>query len=509
MRSIRNPLRAALFAAVLTLGAPVSAGAEPAPGAAGWLYETETVAEVDLTLPQSSIEGLAAEPDEYRPGTISLQAAGRSYGPLQVGIRLEGGTSFRPLGQKAGFRVKLDEYIEGQTIAGVEELTLSSMVQDATQVHEALAHEAFRRLGVPAPRTGYALVSLNGAGYGLYLNLETLDSVSLPRWLGSTRHLYEGGSGTDLRPGDVLEFEADQGDGEERDDLEALTDAVVSEDGDWSEGLAGLADLDEMTTMWAVERYIGHWDGYAGDRKGDPGDYFLHSESSGLFRMLPGGAGQTWDRRVPFDAPGALMFDRCLTDDSCRASYHEALRRVRRELAAGPLADRVRRLAALVAPLRAGEPLGEHTDREFEEGIEDMLSFIAERPRELGGFLGEPIADGGAKGTARVAHAQARFGRLRVRRTTVRSRVTVPVAGVIEQRGLARIGGRRLTVCFVGGQVDAWETVIVVCRLTPFAVQRLRRGPLKVQIRTCFLSSRGRGVCDPLRTVRLRRLTPG
>src|SRR5215211_2796628 len=133
MASIRAALGTALCA-LLTLCAPTAATAEPAPGPAGWLYETSTVADVDLTLPQPSIDGLAVEPDEYQPGTIALQASGRSYGPLQVGIRLEGGASFRPLGQKAGFEVKLDDYVEGQTIAGLEALTLKSMVQDPTGI---------------------------------------------------------------------------------------------------------------------------------------------------------------------------------------------------------------------------------------------------------------------------------------------------------------------------------------------------------------------------------------
>ena len=32
----------------------------------------------------------------------------------------------------------------------------------------------------------------------------------------------------------------------------------------WSGRVAPLADLGEMTRMWAVEKFIGHWDGYAG-----------------------------------------------------------------------------------------------------------------------------------------------------------------------------------------------------------------------------------------------------
>ena len=117
--------------------------------------------------------------------------------------------------------------------------------------------------------------------------------------------------------------------------------------------------------------------------------------------MLPWGTDQTWEERLPFDTWGGLMFGRCLEDAGCAASYREALRRVRTELAAGPLADRARQLAALVAPLRSGEPLGEHTDREFEEGVADMLDFIADRPGELSGWLDEPSGERG--GTAAPA----------------------------------------------------------------------------------------------------------
>jgi hypothetical protein len=33
--------------------------------------------------------------------------------------------------------------------------------------------------------------------------------------------------------------------------------------------MAAVADLEEMTRMWATEKYIGQWDGYAG-KDGDP-----------------------------------------------------------------------------------------------------------------------------------------------------------------------------------------------------------------------------------------------
>ncbi len=53
-------------------------------------------------------------------------------------------------------------------------------------------------------------------------------------------------------------FEVDEGKGSKREDLEALIVAANDEAGDWSDGMGAVADLDEMTRMWAVERYIGH-----------------------------------------------------------------------------------------------------------------------------------------------------------------------------------------------------------------------------------------------------------
>ena len=120
-------------------------------------------------------------PDEYQPGTFALEADGVTHGPFEVGVRLKGGLgSFRGLEGKAAFKVKVDEYVDGQTFFGLEKLTLNNMVQDPSMVHETLAYELFRSLGVPASRTGYAFVRVNGESFGLYLNVETLDAIALP-----------------------------------------------------------------------------------------------------------------------------------------------------------------------------------------------------------------------------------------------------------------------------------------------------------------------------------------
>jgi spore coat protein CotH len=273
------------------------------------LFDPGAVHGIDLTLPQSTIEALNGSPiptEAYFDASFSLiRTDGQTYGPLAVGVRLKGGPfGFRSLAGKAAFKLKFNHAVAGQRFQGLKRLTLNSMVQDDSMIHETLAYAAFRAAGVPAPRTGYAYVRVNGAGYGVYLDVETLDDVALQHLFPTTQHLYEGEYTDDVVPGGAAAFEVDEGSDTDRSDLDALIDAVNA-DGPLSENIGPLADLTEMTRQWAVERYIGHWDSYSGwDDSAfgpySPNNYFLHSDASGRFSMLPWGADQTWS---PFLLP--------------------------------------------------------------------------------------------------------------------------------------------------------------------------------------------------------------
>ena len=219
-------------------------------------------------LPQSSIDALNADPFEYQPGTLVMTVAGVSHGPLQVGVRLKGHGSFQPLSGKASFKLKLN-WVSGQKLLGLKKMTLNNMAQDPSRIHELLAYTLHRAAGVPASRSGFTFVTLNGEDYGLYSNIETYDDVSLGKLLGETQHLYEGsydaGFGADLLPGHETAFEVDEGDETDRSDLTALIAAAGRSDGAFSDNVAAFADLAEMTRMWAVENYTGDWDSYSVD----------------------------------------------------------------------------------------------------------------------------------------------------------------------------------------------------------------------------------------------------
>ena len=385
------------FVTLLTTGflaAPASAqyGDE-----AEWLYKPTHVAEIDLDLPKASWDALVAEPREYVKARLELRRHDppATYVRNDVGVKLKGSGSFRPLGQKAAFKVKLDKFVDDQTLLGLEKLTLNNMNQDPSMLHEMLAYDTFRAIGVPAWRTGYAFVSVNDDAYGVYLNLETPDEISLALRYTTTQHLYEGETddqgGTDVVSEDVDRFEVDEGDEEDLSDLEALA-AAVEGDGDFSDRVQALADLKEMTRMWAVERYVGHWDGYSGPASPgnpQPGNYFLHSDAGGRFTMLPWGTDQTWSRRLTFEGQLGVMFKECLDDDSCFALYRRAVREVRDVATGLDLDSKAASTAALLAPWQ-GQGLGEYSLEEIEAAVSDTRAFIAARPSDVDAWLAPP-----------------------------------------------------------------------------------------------------------------------
>jgi len=535
-RRIAAPLATAAILLALAASSTADA-AEPDPAAA--MYSPDSVVAIDLTMPEASMEALEAEPpsDEYQEGTFSLATGDGTPGgigqfspPLTVGIRLKGGNgSFRPLSEKAAFKIKFN-FVKGQKFLGLKKLTLNNMVQDPSMVHETLGYEVFRALDIPASRTGYAFVRLNGLAYGVYLNLETLDDVSLPRWFESTQHLYEADApGTDVSLGSAEEFEVDEGDEEDRSDLEALIAAANDGEGDWSDGMAAVADLDEMARMWAVERYIGHWDGYAGlEGLFRPNNYYLHSLDSGVFRMMPWGTDQTWEVPVEFGEPaGGLLFNKCRFDASCGALYEDSLGEVESVVPGLGLDAQAICTAELLAPWQALEDpeRREYDAEEIEEGVADARTFISLRPAELAEWLGTeapdvpsgegpcPEEEGAPPPTQErpvVSPAPSvsppplglRLRRVALDGRWLKARVVAPAPGGLRLR--ARTLGRNgSTVCAARREVAAAGSAALACRLSRAASRTLEVRALRLRIEVASLAEPAPGSVS--RTVSLGR----
>jgi hypothetical protein len=354
------------------------------------LYDPAAVARIDLTLTPEAIAALTADPSTYVPATFAMQLGDETFAARPAELKLKGHGTFRPIGKKAAFKLK---FAKKDRFLGLKKLTLNNMVQDASMIHETLGYEVLRAAGVPAPRTGFAYVTVNGKGYGLYLDLEPYDDVSLAHLFPTTQHLYEADAyGVDVRPGEAGTYEIDEGDEDDHADLDALVTAANATGGDWSEGMAATADLGEMTRMWAGEQYLGHWDGYSvRDSRYQPNNYYLHSDETGRFTMLPSGIDQTFHEADAFPGTGrGVLITRCLGDASCLADFRSHLGDVSAAADAMPVGDRLAAIAATVAPWRDCPHLEQATDAAWQQAVKGTRQFIRDRRIAVARYLGTP-----------------------------------------------------------------------------------------------------------------------
>ena len=359
----------------------------------------DTVVFIDLTLSQTAMSALGAEPKTWVSGTFRAAVPGVGAKPIEVGIRLKGGVgSFRPLSGKAAFKIKFNQ-TPGRRFLGLKHLTLNNMVQDRTRLHEAAAYTVFRAFDVPAPRVGYAWVRLNGEDYGLYANIEAPDDVFLAQHYPSTKHLYEGEYGTDVVPGAALEFEVDEGDAADLSDLEALIEAASAAPGGWLEAVSAVADLAQLQRAWAVEMYVGHWDGHAVLAN----NYRLHSDQNGVFSLLPWGTDQTFSSHLAYADGTSVLFTGCMAVPECRDDYIAAVEKVVALVESLSLDGWVSQRAAALAPWIELDTRGGVSAAMAEVRTDQMRAFLETRGAETNAFVecasaGNPDVDGDGEG---------------------------------------------------------------------------------------------------------------
>ncbi|HEX2973813.1 MAG TPA: CotH kinase family protein [Tepidisphaeraceae bacterium] len=113
---------------------------------------------------------------EYTFVRATMEFEREVYG--DVGIRFKGNSSYSSAAQglKRPFKLDFNRYVEGREFDGLTQLNLNNNAFDLTQIREALSYDVFRAVGVPVPRTSFAMVYLTVEGQydHVYLGVYTL-----------------------------------------------------------------------------------------------------------------------------------------------------------------------------------------------------------------------------------------------------------------------------------------------------------------------------------------------
>lgn len=397
----------ALLTAAACAAAPEDSTGKPAPlygvvtpdgdDRTAELYAPGNVPRFDLELPPAAIAALRADPRREVRATFRY----RDEVVADIGVRLKGEGSFRPVDAKPSFRIKFDEFVAKQKFRGLSRMVLNNTVQDPSFLSERLAYAVYRAAGQPAPRANSALVFVNDEYFGVYTNVEAVDKAFLRRWFANHEgNLYEE-TGADFVPGAESAFELETNeDANDRSGLAALNAVLArATPADFMEVVGPHLDIQRFVNFAALEALTGQEDGYSFRQRRRNNFRVYEDPASGTFAFIPSGmdralrpqraptlvhdwvpAAPVYDS--PWDAQG-IVLQKCVAAPACRAEYAAALEQSTKLFEAMNLAAEVDRLAAQIRGAVRADRRKELDNRYFEYALGTMKSWISGRPASI------------------------------------------------------------------------------------------------------------------------------
>lgn len=153
------------------------------------IFDDDKVIEINIEMDETAWQEMLdnASAEEYTAANITIN--GTTYN--NVAIRPKGNSSLSEIvmddtTDRYSFKIKFDEYVDGQTLDGLSKLVLNNNISDATYMKEYLSYKLLDSLGVPTPECAYAHITVNGEEWGLYLAVEPIEKEFIARNYGST-----------------------------------------------------------------------------------------------------------------------------------------------------------------------------------------------------------------------------------------------------------------------------------------------------------------------------------
>ncbi|MBP6333988.1 MAG: CotH kinase family protein, partial [Bacteroidia bacterium] len=156
-------------------------GREPGSG----FFDQTYVRSFYLTFPQSNYWSLLQSNFSSRTDLLAtLFVDGITYD--SIGVRFKGQTSYSGTGssQKKSFNLTLDAFVDGQDIFGYNILNLNNSFQDPSFMREVFYQHQVRR-HIPAVKSSYSKLYINGSNWGLYPCVQQLDGDFYKEWFMS------------------------------------------------------------------------------------------------------------------------------------------------------------------------------------------------------------------------------------------------------------------------------------------------------------------------------------
>ncbi|HKK75059.1 MAG TPA: CotH kinase family protein [Saprospiraceae bacterium] len=260
-------------------------------------YQLDAIQDISIEFKeenwQMALDSLRYNGDELLEASLTINGTTLDG----VGVRIKKSRFFEPDQQKNSLFVRLDYKKEGQTYQGNRAVLLSESLRDPSMVREVLAYEMARKY-MPAPRANFAKVEVNEEYYGLFVNVEPIDSSFLQHSFGESQgHLFysdpltealEGDYCLDAAFGNLLSepdpecyrrnFQLVRGKS-----YEPLVQLVAALNSDQTALRNEILDIDNTLWMLAYNNVIANLSSYLGK---EAPNYFLYQQADGRFAPI-------------------------------------------------------------------------------------------------------------------------------------------------------------------------------------------------------------------------------
>ena len=233
------------------------------------LFDTDKVLDINIRIDEDDWQTMLDNAINEEYVSCDVEIGGKTF--TNVGIRPKGNTSLSsivsdPDSDRYSFKLEFDKYVEGQTCFGLDKLVLNNNYADATNMKEAIVYDMYRFLGADASLYNYAILSVNGEYFGIYLALEAVEESFMLRNYGAANGaLYKpegmemggGKSGDDGNRGGNLPDFGDMPDmGQMPDFGDGAGDAAPGFGGNGDVGVLEAADTNEKTDFGNFGNFV-------------------------------------------------------------------------------------------------------------------------------------------------------------------------------------------------------------------------------------------------------------
>ena len=348
------------------------------------IFKKDGVIDIKVEIPEEDFKNMLADPlaEEYKTADVTVNGTTIK----NVGFRTKGNLTLRSVANsdsdRYSFRIKLDKYVDGQNLLGLDEFVVNNMYADPSYMREYLSYEALKEIGADVPETVFANVYVNGELYGFYLCVEAIDDSFLERNFGDNDgNLYKQEKGSTLEyseNGNYDSYVLKDGEDETKTDIKNLT-KVLSEMPQGEKGnIESVLDVDSALKYIAANTVLGNYDSYSGNLVQN---YYLYSQK-GKFTVIPwdynmsmAGFGAGNDATtIPIDEPvmgvdikNLPLINNLLAVKEYQDKYHEYVKELLSYLE--NFENRVTELATTIRPYVEADPTKFYTMEQFEANI--------------------------------------------------------------------------------------------------------------------------------------------